>query len=98
MKYLLMILIATPCYGADVTLKWDRNDPAEKVTGYKLYYGVDDFSNVIDVGNNTTWTLDIPEGIEYKFVATAYIESGHSNEVRHTIQKPITCLGCMGGK
>lgn len=42
---LIALLIAVPCFAADITVKWDG---AQGATGYKLYQSTD---------GGTTWTL-----------------------------------------
>lgn len=48
---LAILLLAVPCFGADLTLKWDAVTGA---TGYKVYQSTDGgttFTLVADVGN-----------------------------------------------
>lgn len=69
------------------TLEWDPNSEPD-LAGYKLHYGPASrsYDTVIDVGNQTTYTLtDLEVGETYYIAATAYntsgMESGYSNEV-----------------
>jgi hypothetical protein len=71
---------------SDVTLMWDANTETA-LTGYKVYYGAasGSYSQTIDVGNVTTFTVTgLGVGV-YFFAVTAYntlgLESGFSNEV-----------------
>lgn len=69
-----------------VRLAWDANPPDDPVDGYRLRYGPESGSHttVIDVGNVTTYTVEIPGGVESFFTVTAYndtLESDPSNEV-----------------
>jgi len=69
------------------TLEWDPNSEPD-LAGYKLYLGPNsgNYDTVIDVGNQTTYTLtDLELDETYYIAATAYnttgLESGYSNEV-----------------
>ncbi len=73
--------------GAEVSLIWDANSEPD-LAGYRLYYGIasGSYSSVIDVGNQTTYTITSLDPAEtYYIAATAYnlsgLESGYSNEV-----------------
>src|SRR5271169_845445 len=65
-------------YAAQVTLAWDpETDP--NVAGYRVYYGLasDQYSNRIDVGNQTSYTVaSLQDGKTYYFAATAYDRVG----------------------
>ena len=63
---------------ADITLQWD---PAEGATGYKLYISTDNgqtWSEGIDVGNVTTYTLTVPDHQLVLIRASAYNNFGES--------------------
>ncbi len=69
------------------TLIWDPNSEPD-LAGYKLHYGLASrsYDTVINVGNQTTYTLTgLEVGPTYYIAATAYntsgLESGYSNEV-----------------
>lgn len=69
-----------------VMLAWDANPPDDPVDGYRLRYGPESGSHttVIDVGNVTTYTIEVPSGARTFFTVTAYndtLESDPSNEV-----------------
>ena len=73
-------------FAGDVSLAWDPS-PSDGVIGYKVYYGQSsgNYSNSIEVGNQTTYTVgNLTKGIFF-FAITAYDaagnESGFSNEV-----------------
>ncbi|SPD71778.1 hypothetical protein PITCH_A1020023 [uncultured Desulfobacterium sp.] len=74
---------------AQVTLAW--NSVAES-TGYKIYYGSASraYNAPVDVGNNTSHTLDLASG-DYFFAVTAYNgygESTYSEEAICSIAAP----------
>jgi hypothetical protein len=85
----LMLLFHAPGVPArEVTLAWDAN--SEPILGgYRLYYGLAhrNYTSVIDVGNQTTFTVHgLADDRMYCFAVTAYdttktIESAFSNEV-----------------
>jgi hypothetical protein len=78
-----------------VTLAWDATSEPE-VSGYKLYYGngSGQYTQAIDVGNQTTYTLSLPAGQTCYFAVTAYTSSGKestfSNEVTTTLAAQAT--------
>jgi hypothetical protein len=79
---LIFFLFCNFCYGFDITLGWDENDPSEEVTGYTLYYGpsVGDYPNSVEVGNVTEYTLDYTGSLRViHFVLTATNEAGESD-------------------
>lgn len=63
-----------------VTLAWDRNDPSEGVTGYRIYWGTSTgtHNNKVEVGDAATATIALPARADYFFVATAYNPAGES--------------------
>jgi hypothetical protein len=101
--FLVFILLGSPqvpsAFAGFATISWDPpvtnadGTPVNDLAGYKIYYGTSpgNYSQNIDVGNVTTYTVtNLPEGITYYFVATAYDiarnESADSNEISKTIQ------------
>lgn len=64
-----------------VTLEWDKS-PSRAVKGYRLHYGTTSkrYSETIDVGNVTTYTISnlIPRK-RYYFVVTAYDATGRES-------------------
>jgi hypothetical protein len=77
-----------------VTLEWDKS-PSRAVKGYRLHYGTTSkrYSETIDVGNVTTYTISnlIPRK-RYYFVVTAYNAKGSeslpSNECPFYVTSP----------
>lgn len=74
------------------TLMWDASTGA---TGYKLYYGSvsGTYTQVVDVGNVTTYVIPNLAPAVYYFVVTAYNangESGYSNQVSKEITTTTT--------
>jgi hypothetical protein len=84
---IIMAAVAAAAHAAsDVTLVWDPNTDPD-LAGYKIYWGTASrtYTNNVDVGNVTTYTIKgLPDGVVY-FAATAYdkqkLESPYSNEV-----------------
>jgi uncharacterized protein DUF4082 len=75
-------------WAGNITLAWDANTESN-LGGYRLFWGKASrsYSNNLDVGNVTWYTLTLPDdGTTTYFAITAYssdrmIESGYSNEV-----------------
>ncbi|MFQ5823053.1 MAG: FlgD immunoglobulin-like domain containing protein [bacterium] len=74
-----------------VTVSWDANSESD-LSGYKIYHGTEsrNYSQVIDVGNVTSYTVNnLENGKTYYFAVTAYDfsqnESGFSEEVSATL-------------
>ena len=92
----LIVLLPVPGLMArEITFAWDANtEPV--LGGYRLYYGPADrqYSSVIDVGNQTTYTVfGFADDTMYCVAVTAYdttktIESAFSN----TVTVPTTDL------
>jgi hypothetical protein len=86
--YLLVFLfLVGSAYSAQVTLAWDPNTNPN-IAGYRIYYGSASgkYSNSVDVGNKTSYTLsNLSDKKTYYIAVTAYDrsgkESGLSNEV-----------------
>jgi fibronectin type 3 domain-containing protein len=102
---LSVVLLLSPmvAYGAAVTLAWDANTEAD-LAGYKIYYGTAsrDYSDSIDVGNTTQYTLaDLDDGVTYYLAATAYDaatnESAYSVELVHTTGNPDNIITASAG-
>lgn len=97
MKRLFLVLIlflglVGVAFADPVTFRWDPNDLSENVIGYKLYQtntsGSYVFGEDYKVGGTLagteTITIEVPPGLLWYFVVTAYNstgESGRSNEV-----------------
>jgi type IV pilus assembly protein PilY1 len=79
---------------AQINLAWDANTESD-LAGYKVYYGTSSksYTNSIDVGNVTTYTLTgLTQGQTYYIAITAYntssSESGYSGEVSGVATAP----------
>ena len=87
-------LVVTPAHAAQVTLAW--TPPDAEFGGFILAYGTtsEDYSELLDIGNQTTYTLmGLDSGQTYFFAVKAYDlaqeeESVYSNEVTTTIPEP----------
>ena len=86
----VLVLFPMIAYGATVDLTWDANTEPD-LAGYKIYYGnaSGNYSDSIDVGNTTQYTLTgLEDGVTYYLAATAYDvnnnESAYSEELVHT--------------
>ena len=93
--FLYLSLPLSNIHSAQVTLAWDANT-SSGIAGYKVYYGTSSgsYPSVIDVGNNTTYTvLNLQNGTTYYFAVTDYDisgnESGYSNQVSYSV--PADC-------
>jgi hypothetical protein len=84
---LLLLLISSTVIAKDlkITFGWKPN-PEPELRGYKLHHGnkSKDYSDIIDVGNVTRYTVIVQEGIHY-YALTAYgegiLDSDYSDEV-----------------
>ncbi|UCD81362.1 MAG: fibronectin type III domain-containing protein, partial [Desulfobacterales bacterium] len=86
-----ILLTTSGASAVDVTIAWDANSESD-LAGYILFYGTASrsYSNSIDVGNNTEYTLTgLNEGTTYYFSAKAYDtsnnESDYSKELVYTL-------------
>lgn len=92
MKTLLLLpLLLTVTFAAEIKLSWNSNPPEEQVTGYKLYIGTNSrvYDVSVDVSNTTTAIIDITAPrVPYYFAVVAYdvdhLESPFSEEVSYT--------------
>jgi chitinase len=85
------LLISLLARAEEVTLAWNANTETD-LAGYKIHYGTSSctYTTSLDVHNVTTYTVTgLSAGQTYFFAASAYnasgLQSGHSNEVSHTI-------------
>jgi len=87
--YILITLMVAPAQAAQVQLAWvatktnKDGTPLTDLAGYKLYYGQTSrsYSSIVDVGNQTTYTLSGLEGGKiYYFSVTAYDTSGNESD------------------
>jgi hypothetical protein len=79
-------LSISPTLALERTFAWDANPVGENVTGYKIYYGTGTrtYTQSMDVGNVTTYSIDLPNDTQWYVSATAYKpgeESPYSNEI-----------------
>ena len=86
-------LLAAGAWAAEVNLAWD---PCANVTGYRIYaaelHADYDYTTPLYQGTATTCTVVVPDTVEMKFVARAYLdsegrvyESANSNQVTHAV-------------
>jgi hypothetical protein len=75
----MILLMASVCSAADVTLAWEPNAEPE-VVGYHVYYVGEDRGFFIDVGNRSEVILaGLVPGITYYFAVTAYTNDGYES-------------------
>lgn len=98
-----LMLMASLCPAADLTLAWDPN-PDPPVEGYRVYYGTRSYyyTSVIDVGNQTALTITgLLPGVTYFFSATAYSAAGdesyYSSEIVYTVPGATVSSSGSGG-
>lgn len=77
LKTYAMLIVAI----VTVHLAWDASVSTE-VTGYKLYYGGSstNYSNVVNVGNVTEFTVSVNENNPLFFAVTAYDGNGNESD------------------
>lgn len=72
-----------------ITLQWNANSETD-LQGYRIYWGIkgSGFNNIIDVGNNTTYTVKgLSSLTDYQFKVTAYdkaLNEGLASDVVET--------------
>jgi hypothetical protein len=91
----LLFFLTGSVHSAQVTLAWDPNTEPD-VAGYRIYYGLasDQYSNRIDVGNQTRYTVaSLVDGKTYYFTATAYDKKGNESDFSNEVvfQVPVPC-------
>ena len=92
-----LTVIAVPSFGAtqlapqNVTLAWNPST-SSNIAGYRMYFGgaSQNYTNIIDAGNNTSVTAsNLVGGATYFFAVTAYntigLESAFSSEISYTV-------------
>ena len=94
---ILLSGLFNPVYSdTEITLKWDESTGAVIVSwtpnsesdlaGYKIYYGIESLSKIIDVGNTTSYSIgDLIAGQTYYFAVTAYDDSKNESELSTTV-------------
>jgi Fibronectin type III domain len=99
-------LASAPTPQGSLSLAWDPS-PYPGVAGYRFYLGVNSevYTNVIDVGNQTSITIsNLVPGATYFFAVTAYdltgLESTFSGEIAYTVPSsaslPPSAVLCAG--
>jgi hypothetical protein len=87
---LLSFIFSSYGLAGDVKLAWDANNESI-LSGYKIYWGAasKSYSNSLDVGNVTSYTVSGLSSGTYYFAVTAYSiygdETGYSNEASTTV-------------
>ena len=77
-----------------MTVEWDANSEAD-LAGYVVYYGTASgvYTVNIDVGNRTSWQINLVDGQSYYFAVKAYDSEGlysvFSNEVSAVAGEPF---------
>ncbi|MBA3886384.1 MAG: fibronectin type III domain-containing protein [Acidobacteria bacterium] len=85
---MFVLLAGSPARAATVTIAWDQNSESD-LAGYVVQYGTaaGKYSQTIDVGNKTSWTLPNAEvGRTYYFTVQAYNVNGQ----RSAMAKEVT--------
>jgi len=90
-----LVLLAAPStlQAATATAVWNRS-PEPDVAGYKLSYGTEsqNYTTVLDVGNVTSWTVQLPTQGRYYFAVQAYNNLGmmspYSPEIPYDVPTP----------
>lgn len=88
---LLFLGVALEVQAAQITLAWDPNAEPD-LAGYKIYLGSasSSYYSVIDVGNNTTFTVDnLSQGATYFFSVTAYDTQGNESDFSNEVYKAV---------
>jgi fibronectin type 3 domain-containing protein len=87
----MILMMVGHTEAAKIRLEWDP--PPVQVAGYKLYYGRNsrDYTMVIDVGNQTAYTLTGLAGDRgYYFTVTAYDEKGNESDFASEVSTFLT--------
>jgi fibronectin type 3 domain-containing protein len=74
-KFVAVIaLLALVASTFGLTVSWKANDPAEKVTNYRVYWaqGSAPFTFLADTGTNTSYTITNAAPGVYRFYVTAW--------------------------
>jgi hypothetical protein len=80
-----LLFFAASAEAATISIAWDRNTESN-LAGYIVSYGTaaGQYTQVVDVGLSTTWSLNVTDTRTYYFSVQAYntegLRSGYSNE------------------
>ena len=88
--FILYFLFGGICMAASVKLEWDANTEGD-LAGYKVYYGGESgsYSDTVDVGNVTFFTVtSLSEGLFF-FAVTAYDTSGNESDFSNEVSADI---------
>jgi hypothetical protein len=94
--FTVVLLNSSPAFGVilppslSVTLAWNSS-PAEKLLGYRIYYGTarGKYSGSIDVGNVTTNKISgLVSNVTYFFTVTCYTKKGEESAFSNEISFP----------
>jgi len=98
--FIFFIFLLSTSYAGIITLSWTapitNTDglPLTNLAGFKIYYGSGSgqYTSVVNVGNVTSYVLNLSQGTYY-FAVTAYNTSGnesvYSNEVLKVVGESI---------
>ncbi len=96
---MLTLLFAAPdAFSASATLSWDApttntdGSPLADLAGYKLYYGTSSgsYSQTINVGTTSSYTVTGLLGGTYYFAVTAYDSEGNESAYSNEVSKAFT--------
>lgn len=75
------------CRVEAVTVEWDANTEVD-LAGYKVYSGSSsgNYDKVVDVGNKTSYTLDLLDNQDNYIVVTAYDTSNNEGEFSNEVK------------
>ena len=85
------LLTAGLAFSYEATLRWAPNTESD-LAGYKVYYGTEsrNYTNVIDVGNVTTYKITNLQAGTYYFAVTAYDTSGNESAYSEEVSKTFS--------
>ncbi|MBZ0156183.1 MAG: fibronectin type III domain-containing protein, partial [Alphaproteobacteria bacterium] len=94
----LLLLAAPDAFSASAALSWDApttntdGSPLTDLAGYKLYYGTSSgsYSQTINVGTTSSYTVTGLLGGTYYFAVTAYDSEGNESAYSNEVSKAFT--------
>jgi hypothetical protein len=95
---LLLLSVSVSALDTSAKLTWDPpttnvdGTPCTDLAGYKAYVGLAprSYTQTIDVGNATTYSItNLPEGTYY-FAVTAYDTAGNESDYSNEVSKKIS--------